>query len=260
MALLAILVAIAVFLILRSLPAFHHNKSHFLTETEWDRDNTHVFGIAALAFGTILSSLVALVMAVPIAIGVAVFIHGICPPPSVTCAGLHHRHAGRRTERYLRPVGVFLPRSAPRPRRSSLNAAFGWIPLFAGNPNQVHQPGTMFMTSVVLAIMILPIVAAITPRGAPAGRPSTRKQRWLWCNQVRNDPHGGAAAEPVGIVGATMLGLGRALGETIAVALVLGTSYVVNPHILQPGGNTIAANIALTLRRGRQCGPTCADC
>ena len=49
-----------------------------------------------------------------------------------------------------------------------------------------------------------------------------------------------------GIIGAIMLGLGRALGETIAVALVLGTSFIVQPHILQPGGNTIAANIALT--------------
>src|SRR3954463_3051319 len=78
--LLAIIVAIAVFLIARALPALHANTGHFVTDQGWDPNNTPPkFGIAALAFGTVLSSLLALLLALPVALGVALFISHYAP-------------------------------------------------------------------------------------------------------------------------------------------------------------------------------------
>src|SRR5205085_8755840 len=104
---------------------------------------------------------------------------------------------------------------------------------------------SLFAAAVVLAIMVLPIVAALSrevfrqvPRADREAALALGATRW---EVIRLSvlPYSRS-----GIVGAGMLGLGRALGETIAVALVLAASFKVDFHILEPGGNTIAANIA----------------
>ncbi len=130
------------------------------------------------------------------------------------------------------------------PLSSWLNHYFGWIPIF-------HAPGssfqnTMFNTGVVLAVMILPIISAVSrevflqvPRAHVEAALAIGATRWE-VMRLSVIPFGRS-----GIISASMLGLGRALGETVAVALVLSTSYTVSAQILQPGGNTFAANIAL---------------
>ena len=241
---LVLIVAIAGFLVVRALPAFRQAGLHFLTEKAWFPDATPAkFGIAALVFGTVLSSLVALVLAVPVAIGSALFLTELAPPRIGRWTGyLVDLLAAVPSVVYgLWGVYYLVPRLTPVER--GLDRTLGFIPLF---DNRTATYGrSLFAASVVLAIMILPIVAAISrevfrqvPRADREAALALGATRW---EAIR------LAVLPYsrgGIVGATMLGLGRALGETIAVALVLAASFKVDLHILEPGGNTIAANIA----------------
>jgi phosphate transport system permease protein len=129
-----------------------------------------------------------------------------------------------------------------------LDRYLGWIPLFSSRYATSSVPiptKSMFVAGLVLAIMILPIIAAVTREVFLQADPA-HKEAALALGATRWEMLRLAVLPPSrsGIVGATILALGRALGETIAVALVLGTSYDFQLHILEPGGNTIAANIA----------------
>jgi phosphate transport system permease protein len=121
----------------------------------------------------------------------------------------------------------------------------GWFPLFA-TPGGTTYRQTMLNAGVVLAVMILPIISAVSrevflqvPRDHLEAALALGATRWETM-RIAVLPFGRS-----GVISASMLGLGRALGETVAVALVLSTNYEVSLHILQPGGNTFAANIAL---------------
>lgn len=241
---LVLIVAIAGFLAVRALPAFRHAGFHFFTERAWFPDaSPSKFGIAALVFGTVLSSVVALVLAVPVAIGSALFLTELAPPRLGRWTGhLVDLLAAVPSVVYgLWGVYFLVPRLTPAERW--LDRTLGFVPLF---DNRTATYGrSLFAASVVLAIMILPIVAAISrevfrqvPRADREAAQALGATRW---ETIR------LAVLPYsrgGVVGAAMLGLGRALGETIAVALVLAASFKVDFHILEPGGNTIAANIA----------------
>jgi phosphate transport system permease protein len=247
-ALLAVLVAIAIFLIWHALPAFGKDKVNFWTSKEWSPDGSHRFGILALAAGTLISSAVALVIAVPVALGVAVFITEYAPRRLSRALGhVTDMLAAVPSVVYgLWGAFVLVPHLVGFTK--FLNGYFGWIPLFSAPSSNFEAPiGSLFATSVVLAIMILPIIAAISREVFRQADPA-HKEAALALGATKLEVVRTAVIPPSrsGIVGAIMLGLGRALGETIAVALVLGTSFIVQPHILQPGGNTIAANIALS--------------
>jgi phosphate transport system permease protein len=241
---LVLIVAIAGFLVARALPAFSRAGVHVLTERGWFPDATPAkFGIAALAFGTVLSSIVALVIAVPVALGSALFLTELAPPRLGRWTGylLDLLAAVPSVVYGLWGVYFLVPKLIPFER--SLDNTLGFIPLFH-SPNHIYGR-SLFAASVVLAIMILPIVAAIAreifrqvPRADREAALALGATRW---ETIRLSvlPYSRS-----GIVGAVMLGLGRALGETIAVALVLAASFKVDFHILEPGGNTIAANIA----------------
>jgi phosphate transport system permease protein len=122
---------------------------------------------------------------------------------------------------------------------------FGWIPIFnVGTGSTFRQ--TMFNAAVVLAVMILPIISAVSrevflqvPQAHLEAAQALGATRWETM-RIAVLPFGRS-----GVISASMLGLGRALGETVAVAMVLSTSYEISGHVLAPGGNTIAANIAL---------------
>ena len=247
-ALLAVLAAIAIFLVWRAYPAFGKDEASFWTTKEWSPDGTHRFGIVALVAGTLISSLVALVIAVPIALGVAVFITEYAPRRLSRLLGhITDMLAAVPSVVYgLWGAVVLVPHLVGFEK--FLNSYFGWIPLFSAPQSNFEAPiGSLFATSVVLAIMILPIIAAIS-REVFRQADSAHKEAAIALGATKFEVIRTAVLPPSrsGIVGAIMLGLGRALGETIAVALVLGTSFIVQPHILQPGGNTIAANIALS--------------
>lgn len=125
-----------------------------------------------------------------------------------------------------------------------LSTWFGWIPLFA-NDQDVYTR-SIFIAGVVLAIMIIPTISAVTrevfvqtPQGHVEAALALGATRWEMIRMVVF-PY----SRP-GMISAAMLGLGRALGETIAVALLLSALFEINWHITEPGGNTFAANIAL---------------
>src|SRR5262245_48799300 len=241
--LLGIMAAIAVFLIAKAVPALQANKANFLTYFDWTPNATiPMFGIAVLAFGTVISSFIALVIATPIAIGGGLFISHYAPRRLASMLGyvvdllaaVPSVVYGLWGFTFLVPLMV--------PPSKFLNTYFGWIPVFGGD-SVVGR--SMLTASLVLAIMILPIIAAIS-REVFLQAPKTQEEAAYALGATRWEmirmavlPFG----RP-GVISAAMLGLGRAMGETIAVALIFPITFNISFQILSPNGNSIAANIA----------------
>lgn len=241
---LTIIAAIVAFLVIEAVPALRKDTVGFLTATQWFPDQAKpAFGIAALAFGTVVSSVLALLIALPVAVGVALFLAFYAPRRIATALGyLVDLLAAVPSVVYgLWGLLYLMPRAVGVSK--FLDRTLGWIPLLH-SPNQTYGR-SLFVAGVILAIMILPIIAAISrevfrqvPTSQVEGALALGATKWEMI-RLTVLPFG----RP-GVVSAAMLGLGRALGETIAVALVLSSSFAISLHILQPGGNTFAANIA----------------
>jgi phosphate transport system permease protein len=245
--LLVIMAAIAGFLMYRSGIAIGKDKTNFFTTFEWDPDNIlkPSFGIAVLVFGTIVSAAIAMVIAVPVAVGIALFISHYAP------------------RRIAQPVAYLVDLLAAVPSiiyglwgalylvphmaglNSWLDQYLGWTYVFKISHHGAPAR-SLFTVGILLAIMVLPIITAVSrevfrqvPRMHEEAALALGATRW---EMVRT------AVIPFGrpgIISASMLGLGRALGETIAVATVLSASNVLSLHVLDAGGGTFAQNIAL---------------
>ncbi len=243
---LVLLAGIAIFLIVRAIPALSRDKGNFFTTKIWDPDGTQVFGIAALAFGTVLSSLFALIIAVPVALGVALFIVEYAPRRIANLLGYAVDMLAAVPSVVYGLWAVYFLLKEMIPLQRFLSVHLGWFPLFAdpeGKASRYSQ--SVFAASVILAIMIVPIVAAVSRDVLSQVDPAQREAalalgatRWEMIRVAMLPP-----SRP-GLTGGVMLGLGRALGETIAVALVIGSTFNTSWHVLTPGGNSIAANIA----------------
>jgi phosphate transport system permease protein len=242
---LVTMAAIAVFLVWKSLPALSNNTANFFTETKWFPDaKPPVFGIAALAFGTLVSAVIAMGLAVPVGIGISLFIVVYAPRKlGATLAFVTDLLAAVPSIIFgLWGLSVLMPSSVSVQRW--LNDYLGWTVIFR-NTLELYSK-SIFVASLVLAIMILPTVSAISrevinqvPRGHKEAALALGATRWEMVRMAVLP-----FAKP-GIISAAMLGLGRALGETIAVALILSAAFTINWHLTEPGGNTFAANIAL---------------
>jgi phosphate transport system permease protein len=251
--------AIAVFLVAKSIPAIRNDPTSFWTTNEWSQSSG--YGVAATLFGTALTSVLALAMAVPVAIGVAVYIVEYAPRRIATLLGyVTDMLAAVPSVVYgLWGLIFLLPHMVGIDH--FLAKYLGWTGLFhdpAGGLNTF--PKTVFSASIVLAIMILPIVAAISREVFRQVDP-VQKEAALALGATRWEMIRTAVLPPSrpGVVSAAMLGLGRALGETIAVALVIGNVNRISGHVLVPGGNTIAANIANTFGEASDKGPLIAS-
>ena len=241
-----ILAAIAVFLVVKALPAFHADKSSFWTTKIWDPDGTGRFGIEALVFGTVLSSLLALLMSVPVALGVSLYITQYAPRRFATFLGYVTDMLAAVPSVVYGLWGVFFLLPHMIGLQVFLSRYLGWIPIFSDEGGHASSYSkSIFGAAVVLAIMILPIIAAISREIFRQVDPSQREAA-LALGATRWEMIRTAVLPPSwsGVTSAVMLGLGRALGETIAVALVIGNTFTIDWHTLVPGGNTIAANIA----------------
>jgi phosphate transport system permease protein len=241
--LLVIMAAIAVFLVLQAIPALKANTTGFFTTLKWAPDNIPPsFGIAALAFGSVLTSVLALLLSVPVAVGVALAISHYSPRwLARSLAYLVDLLAAVPSVVFGLWGLIYLVPNIVAPSRF-LNQYLGFIPFFQSDGTYGKS---IFAASVVLAVMVIPIVAAIsrevfvqTPLDHIEAAWAIGATKW---EMVRTAilPHGRS-----GVISGVVLGFGRAIGETIAVALVLSANYEITIHILQPGGNTIAANIA----------------
>jgi phosphate transport system permease protein len=239
-----VLLAMTAFLVVRAWPAVRTAGGDFFTERQWFPDATPArFGIAALVWGTLVSSVLALAVAVPVAMGSALYVTEYARPVVGRWIGyLVDVLAAVPSVVYgLWGLLFLVPRMVPAQR--FLAHHLGFIPFFA-NPDDVYGK-SVFAASVVLALMILPIVAAVSrevfrqvPRDLREAALALGATRW---EVIRTSV---LPSSRSGVIGAVILGLGRALGETIAVALVLAATFDVKLRILQPGGNTIAANVA----------------
>jgi len=233
------------FLLALALPSLRADQDSFLTSRSWTvAGNELRFGIAGLFWTTVLSSILAMAMAVPVAIGVALcltqYLHKRLAGPVSFVVDLLAAVPSIIFGLWgLTVLGPFLA-----PGAEWLIDKLGWIPLFS---RSVDPKGSVFVASVVLAIMILPIVIAIsrdvfaqTPREHIEAALALGATRW---EVIRTAvlPHGRS-----GVVSASMLGLGRALGETIAVMIILTTPAAGSPFSpsIFAGGETFASKIA----------------
>lgn len=251
--LLLIMAAIAAFLIAEAVPALRSNRAGFFTTTTWNPDGEPpAFGIAALAFGTVLTSLIALIIATPVAVGVALFISHYAPRRLAALLGYVVDLLAAVPSVVYGLWGLVFLVPGVQPVWQWIHDTFGFIPLFSDD----QVAGKSVLTgSLVLAIMILPIIAAVS-REVFLQAPAPLQEAALALGATRWEmirmtvlPFGTS-----GVVSAAMLGLGRALGETIAVAMVLPAAFTVSHQLLNTNGNSIAANIANTFAEAAEQG------
>ncbi len=249
-----IIVAIGAFLVGEALPSLRDNSVNFLTsKTFRPESDPPAFGIAVLLAGTVLTSLVAMVLAVPVALGVALFVTQYAPRKLAGFLGGVVDLLAAVPSVVYGLWGLAFLNAKIQPFNAGLNDNLGWIPLFGDTGGRYGK--SLLLASVVLAIMVLPIIAALS-REVILQVPSALVEAALALGATRWEAIRVAVLPPSrpGIVSAVMLGLGRALGETIAVALVLGFTPEITVKILGPGSNTIAANIATKFTEYSQSG------
>ena len=236
---------VAVFLVVKAAPAIWNDNSNFLFSRNWDVDSVkQSFGVLPLLWVTVVISLLAMVIAVPLAIGIALFISQYAPKRvAKSVAYVIDLLAAIPSIIYgIWGITVLAPKI--QPVADFFTDHFSWFPLFKDNN---VRGGTIFTGGVVLAIMILPIVTAVcrdvferTPRANIEAAWALGATRWEMI-RLAVLPYG----RP-GLVSGAMLGLGRALGETIAISLIL--SKVSNAgsfsYSLFNGGETFASKIA----------------
>jgi phosphate ABC transporter permease protein PstC len=238
-----ILVLLAYFfirLIGQSQKAFSSFGLSFVFGNDWDVSRNIYHG-APLLIGTLITSTIALVIGVPVAVATAVFLTELCPRRArAPLSGLVDLLAAVPSVVYgLWGVYVLIPKLLPAEKWFA--STFSFIPFIGGGT--VTGPN-YFIAGLILAIMILPIVSAIS-REVLATVPSENKEAALALGATRWEMIRIAVipyARP-GITGGAMLGLGRALGETIAVVLVIGNAPVIG-HNLFTQGYSLAAVIA----------------
>jgi len=230
---------------LQALPAFHQAGLGFIWTQIWEPDSpTHRFGVAAVLYWTVVIALVALVIAVIVSIPCALYITEYAPRRlRRTLIGLVDLLAAIPSVIY----GIWgLAFLEPHVVEVSawLSRNLGFIPLF--QTTRANYAGSAFIAGIVVSIMIMPICTSVmrevfsqTPPGEKEAALALGATRWGMIRTVVL-PFGRG-----GMIGGSMLGLGRALGETIAVSLIISPVFTINPHILQSGSNSIAAMIAL---------------
>ncbi|HEY4024274.1 MAG TPA: phosphate ABC transporter permease subunit PstC [Pseudonocardiaceae bacterium] len=250
---LAIMTLVGAFLAIRASSALHVAGFAFLTTQDWNPDGGG-FGIAAIIVGTVLIALVAIVVAVPLALGAALYISEYAPRSlQRTLVTVVDLMAAVPSVVYGLWGAFFLQWKIISLSRW-ISDWFGWIPLFRVDGVQPHDPlasptvytASTFIAGVVVALMVAPIASSImreafgqAPIGEREGAYALGASRWGMIRSVVL-PFGRGA-----MIGGIMLGLGRALGETIAVLMIISPVFRIQPHILQHGTSSVSALIAL---------------
>jgi len=237
---LATLAAVAIFLVIQSIPALVAGDGELPNESAnfWQY-------VGPLVFGTIWAAFLALLFATPLSVGIALFISHYAPRRVSQTLGYIIDLLAAVPSVVFGLWGIVVLAPLVQPLYQWLGDNFGWIPLFA--PPVSGTGRTILTAAIVLAVMVIPIMTAIcrevflqAPRLHEEAALALGATRW---EMIRMSVLPFARS---GIVSAIMLGLGRALGETFAVAMVLSPAFIVKFALLQAQNpNTIAANIAL---------------
>jgi phosphate transport system permease protein len=243
-AVLLLLAGVILSLVIGSLPAWKAFGFGFFTSQSWN-PVTEKFGAAPAIYGTLITSFLAMLIGVPVSLGIAIFLTEICP------------------ERLRRPIGIAVELLAGIPSiiygiwglfvfapwfqvhvQPLFIDGFANIPLlnqlFAGPPYGIG----MLTAGLILAIMVLPFITSITREVFDTVPPVLKEAAYgIGCTRWEVMRRVVIPYTRVGIIGGVMLGLGRALGETMAVTFVIGNAHRIVPSILAPG-TTISATIA----------------
>lgn len=244
----SIVTLVGLFLLWQAVPSLLNNNANFLTSTQWIPSGAEPrFGIAALLWATVVTSVIAMLVAVPLGVAVALFITQYAPTwlakpaaatidllaavPSIVYGFWGLTIAGQ----YFDPVAKVI------------DSALGWIPVFHYAQSPTAR-STLAFAGLILAIMILPIITAIS-REVFAQVPTAHKEGALALGATKWEMIRTAVlpfGKP-GVISGAMLGLGRALGETLAVMILLSS---LNPSAawswsIFNGGETFASKIAL---------------
>ncbi|GAA1355843.1 phosphate ABC transporter permease subunit PstC [Streptomyces beijiangensis] len=250
---LAVMLLVGGFLLYRAWQALSKAGWSFLTTETWEPDAGR-FGIAAVIVGTVLIALVAIMVAVPLAVGGALYISEYAPARiRQTLISVVDLMAAVPSVVYGL-WGLFFFTSHVAGTARWISTYFGWIPVFSvqgADPDDPLVNATVYASStliagMVVALMVAPIVCSVmrevfsqAPVGEREGAYALGATRWGMIRSVVL-PFGKG-----GMIGGTMLGLGRALGETIGVYLVISPIFAVQWHVLQSGTSSISSLIAL---------------
>lgn len=235
------------FLLIRAVPSLQANHANFITSSEFKTTDASDlrFGIRDLFQVTVLSSVFALVIAVPIAIGIAAFLTNYAPRRLARPFAILVDLLAAVPSIVFGLWGIFVLAPWLRPVAQFLNDQLGWLFLFADGNVSLAGGGTIFTAGVVLSVMILPIITSVsrevfslTPTPHVEAAQALGATKW---EVVRMTvfPYGRS-----GMIAASMLGLGRALGETVAVLIILSSAARAGHWSLFDGGYTFASKIA----------------
>ncbi|HEX4442007.1 MAG TPA: phosphate ABC transporter permease subunit PstC [Galbitalea sp.] len=245
---MVILAGVALFLIVKSVPAITANWStNPELSTGVTQGHNSFWGyVAPLIWGTVFVSAIGLIIGAPIAIGIALFISHYAPRRIAGVLSYVVDLLAAVPSVVFGLWGIFVIRPFLLPLTAWLNHNLGWIPLFSGQASATGS--TVLAGGVVLAVMVIPIITAIsreiflqTPRLHEEAALAMGATKW---ETIRLAVFPYARS---GMISAILLGLGRALGETMAIALIVSPSLIFSLKILTDGENsqTVAANAAL---------------
>jgi phosphate transport system permease protein len=251
-AILVTLAAVAAFLVAKAWPAVTTPQAELSSKVEWLNGTSLPHVIAYLIFGTVFIATVAILIAAPISFGIALFISHYAPRRLANVFGYLVDLLAAVPSVIYGLWGAFVLVPVLLPALQWLERNFNWFPLFKGRvlidgTTSVGTGRVALSAAIVLAIMVLPIITAVT-REVFLQTPVLHEEAAFALGATRWEmirmavlPFGRS-----GMIGATMLGLGRALGETMAIFMILSPGLSFSFSLLEPAShNTIAANIAL---------------
>jgi len=244
---IGVIALMGLFLLIRAVPSLAADNANFITSSEFvttDEKNLR-FGVADLFRVTVLSSIFALAIAVPIAIGIATFLTNYAPRRFARPFGMLVDLLAAVPSIVFGLWGIFILAPKLEPIQRFLNENLNWVFLFGDGNVSLAGGGTIFTAGVVLAVMILPIITSVsrevftlTPKGHVEAAQALGATKWEVIRMTVY-PYGRS-----GMIAGSMLALGRALGETVAVLIILRTAAQAGHWSLFDGGYTFASKIA----------------
>jgi phosphate transport system permease protein len=236
----AILVGLVIVLNTDAVPALNKFGFSFIGGTTWDAVRG-VFGALPAIYGTLVTSAIGLVLGVPLSLGAAIFLVEVAPPWLSGPVSFIIEMLAAIPSVIIGLWGLFVMVPAIKPVELWLSQYFGFLPIFSGT---ILGGLSFFSAGIILTFMVVPIITAIS-RDAIRAVPEQQREAMLALGATRWETIRRAVLPYCrsGLVGGVILGLGRALGETMAVTMVIGNSYKLTASLFSPG-STIASKIA----------------